>query len=158
MIGVECKWLWRLWQSALFADDWVEIWGEEKGSDSCDKWHLLNGHWTTHERENAETHEACMQSSIKMHANRFALSLLLMGMYNQRSCCHRTNKTEKRSAIFQDWNEDKLKGTNLYSVVIWRRNAPDTGCETPSLPAIKRLNRLKKVNKHRGAPEVGLRV
>lgn len=34
MIGVECKWLWRHWQSTLFVDDWVEIWGEETGSES----------------------------------------------------------------------------------------------------------------------------
>lgn len=26
MIGVECKWLWSLWWSALFVNDWVEIW------------------------------------------------------------------------------------------------------------------------------------
>lgn len=36
MIGVECKWLWSLWQSTLFVNDWVGIWGEETGSDSCD--------------------------------------------------------------------------------------------------------------------------
>lgn len=35
-IGVECKWLWSLWQSTLFVNDWVEIWGEETGSGSCD--------------------------------------------------------------------------------------------------------------------------
>lgn len=35
-IGVECKWLWSPWQSTLFVNDWVEIWGEEMGSGSCD--------------------------------------------------------------------------------------------------------------------------
>lgn len=34
MIGVECKWLWNVWQCTLFADDWVEIGGEETGSES----------------------------------------------------------------------------------------------------------------------------
>lgn len=95
MMGVKCKWLWSLWQSALFVDDWVEIRGEETRSESLviNEIFLMDTqapHKHTGKKKKRDTHSwtdtfICNTDAvfIKMPTNRLVLSSPLPRIPNQ---------------------------------------------------------------------------
>lgn len=101
-----------------------------------------------------------MQSSIKMHANRFALSLPLPGIHNQPKLLALQNKENRKKkdvphfrAVVANW----LQGCLFIFCGDLKEKDEDLlvklGTWDCSPSTIRGLSREMKINKHRGAPE-----
>lgn len=108
-IGVKCKWLWRLWQSTLFVDDWVEIWDEETGLEPpvINEPNLMNIITTQMRKSRKYTYTSkhtlmqCMWIHIEIHNNSFTSSPPLSDIHDRSSMpfAQRRNENKPRAIL-----------------------------------------------------------
>lgn len=99
MIGMECKCLWshlpclRMteWKYEVTWWGWSLLWLMRSS-----QWTWVNHRITQGRKRTLKLNATCMLLLIKMHSNRFALSLPLPGIHNQQKLLPPPNKWEKK--------------------------------------------------------------